>query len=103
MDIVMGSRKWQGDVPYLVEAGRPAEHEKPPLTEEWYSTWNILETRLLQGNRNGPSVVQNVAERLNKKNSEPCLQDVRSRGLFPRVCGGPYVALKVLPGSQRHD
>ncbi|CAE7425359.1 SLU7 [Symbiodinium natans] len=42
MDIVMGSRKWQGDVPYLVE-----------------------------GNRNGPSVVQNVAERLNKKNSNP--------------------------------
>ena len=37
MEIVMGSRKWQGDVPYLVD-----------------------------GNRNGPSVVQNVAERLNK-------------------------------------
>ncbi|CAE7398930.1 SLU7 [Symbiodinium microadriaticum] len=42
MDIVMGSRKWQGDVPYLVE-----------------------------GNRNGPSVVQNVAERLNKTNANP--------------------------------
>ncbi|CAJ1387351.1 unnamed protein product [Effrenium voratum] len=42
MDIVMGARKWQGDVPYLVE-----------------------------GNRNGPSVVQNVAERLNKQNSNP--------------------------------
>ena len=42
MDIVMGARKWQGDVPYLVE-----------------------------GNRNGPSVVQNVAERINKINSNP--------------------------------
>eukprot|EP00435_Cladocopium_sp_Y103_P062420 s187_g24.t1 len=42
MDIVMGARKWQGDVPYLVE-----------------------------GNRNGPSVVQNVAERINKVNSNP--------------------------------
>ena len=42
MDIVMGSRKWQGDVPYLVE-----------------------------GNRNGPSVVQNVAERINKGNANP--------------------------------
>lgn len=42
MDIVMGSRKWQGDVPYLVE-----------------------------GNRNGPSVVQNVAERINKVNANP--------------------------------
>merc|ERR1711904_468240 len=42
MEIVMGSRKWQGDVPYLVE-----------------------------GNRDGPSVVQNVAERVNKSNSNP--------------------------------
>lgn len=42
MDIVMGARKWQGDVPYLVE-----------------------------GNRNGPSVVQNVAERINKSNANP--------------------------------
>mmetsp|Transcript_3505 Transcript_3505/g.4708 ORF Transcript_3505/g.4708 Transcript_3505/m.4708 type:complete len:257 (-) Transcript_3505:17-787(-) len=42
MDIVMGTRKWQGDVPYLVE-----------------------------GNRNGPSVVQNVAERINKSNANP--------------------------------
>jgi len=42
MDIVMGARKWQGEVPYLVE-----------------------------GNRNGPSVVQNVAERLNKRSSNP--------------------------------
>ena len=42
MDIVMGARKWQGDVPYLVE-----------------------------GNRNGPSVVQNVAERINKVNANP--------------------------------
>eukprot|EP00747_Dinoflagellata_sp_TGD_P168027 gnl/TRDRNA2_/TRDRNA2_193529_c0_seq1.p1 gnl/TRDRNA2_/TRDRNA2_193529_c0~~gnl/TRDRNA2_/TRDRNA2_193529_c0_seq1.p1 ORF type:complete len:198 (+),score=48.80 gnl/TRDRNA2_/TRDRNA2_193529_c0_seq1:290-883(+) len=40
LDIVMGSRKWQGDVPYLVE-----------------------------GNRNGPAVVQSVAEQINKKNS----------------------------------
>jgi len=42
MEIVMGSRKWQSDVPYLVD-----------------------------GNRNGPSVVQNVAERLNKKMENP--------------------------------
>eukprot|EP00933_Yihiella_yeosuensis_P028806 TRINITY_DN22613_c0_g2_i1.p1 TRINITY_DN22613_c0_g2~~TRINITY_DN22613_c0_g2_i1.p1 ORF type:complete len:258 (+),score=61.22 TRINITY_DN22613_c0_g2_i1:69-842(+) len=42
MEIVMGARKWQGDVPYLVE-----------------------------GNRNGPAVVQSVAERINKTNSNP--------------------------------
>uniref|UniRef100_A0A6T1P4S8 Prp18 domain-containing protein n=1 Tax=Alexandrium monilatum TaxID=311494 RepID=A0A6T1P4S8_9DINO len=42
MEIIMGRRKWLADVPYLVE-----------------------------GNRNGPSVVQNVAERLNKTNSNP--------------------------------
>ncbi|CAE8624153.1 unnamed protein product, partial [Polarella glacialis] len=42
IEIVMGSRKWQGDVPYLVE-----------------------------GNRNGPAVVQSVAERLNKTNKNP--------------------------------
>mmetsp|Transcript_38907 Transcript_38907/g.108135 ORF Transcript_38907/g.108135 Transcript_38907/m.108135 type:complete len:262 (-) Transcript_38907:36-821(-) len=42
LEIVMGSRKWQTDVPYLVE-----------------------------GNRNGPSVVQSVAERLNKGMSHP--------------------------------
>eukprot|EP00929_Paragymnodinium_shiwhaense_P021300 TRINITY_DN13929_c2_g1_i2.p1 TRINITY_DN13929_c2_g1~~TRINITY_DN13929_c2_g1_i2.p1 ORF type:complete len:258 (+),score=46.86 TRINITY_DN13929_c2_g1_i2:198-971(+) len=42
MEIIMGKRKWQGDVPYLVE-----------------------------GNRNGPAVVQNVAERLNKTNANP--------------------------------
>lgn len=42
MEIVLGSRKWQLDVPYLVE-----------------------------GNRNGPSVVQNVAERLNKESCDP--------------------------------
>lgn len=42
LEIVMGSRKWQLDVPYLVD-----------------------------GNRNGPSVVQGVAERLNKESSNP--------------------------------
>merc|ERR1712039_206768 len=42
MEMIMGRRKWLGDVPYLVE-----------------------------GNRNGPSVVQNVAERLNKTNQNP--------------------------------
>mmetsp|Transcript_13097 Transcript_13097/g.35828 ORF Transcript_13097/g.35828 Transcript_13097/m.35828 type:complete len:268 (+) Transcript_13097:53-856(+) len=42
MDMVMGNRKWQSDVPYLVE-----------------------------GNRNGPAVVQSVAERLNKSMSHP--------------------------------
>lgn len=42
MEMVLGSRKWQSDVPYLVD-----------------------------GNRNGPSVVQGIAEQLNKKNQNP--------------------------------
>mmetsp|Transcript_43379 Transcript_43379/g.114736 ORF Transcript_43379/g.114736 Transcript_43379/m.114736 type:complete len:265 (+) Transcript_43379:45-839(+) len=42
MEMVFGNRKWQGDVPYLVD-----------------------------GNRNGPSVVQGIAEQINKKNTNP--------------------------------